>query len=88
MKKLLLLSTILLGLLAPAFAQTETNVDELLRLSKLFKEKWEADRQKVIEYSQQNDVPIRTDDSLGTREMQYITPSGKSHLILLLEFFV
>ncbi|NOX85319.1 MAG: S8 family serine peptidase [Chlorobi bacterium] len=77
MKKLLLLSAILLGFLIQAFAQTETNVEELMRLSKLFKEQWEANRQEVINYSQQNNVPIRTEDSIVTREMQYIDQFGK-----------
>ena len=76
MKKLLLLSAVLFGFLATSFAQTETNVEELMRMSKLFKEQWEANRQKVINYSQQNNVPIRTEDSVVTREMQYLDEFG------------
>ncbi len=76
MKKLLLLVTVLLWILGQAFAQTETNVEELIRLSKLFKEQWEANRQDVINYSQTNNVPIRTEDSIVTREMQFLNQFG------------
>lgn len=77
MKKLLLLSAILIGFLVQAFPQTETNVEELMRLSKLFKAQWETNRQEVINYSQQNNVPIRTEDSIITREMQFLDQFGK-----------
>ena len=76
MKKLFLLSVMFIGFLTSALAQTETNVEELMRLSKLFKEQWEANRQEVINYSQTNNVPIRTEDSVVTREMQYINEFG------------
>jgi len=76
MKKLLLLTAVLFLFLSQAFPQTETNVAELMRLSKLFKEQWEANRQQVINYSQTNNVPIRTEDSVVTREMQYLNEFG------------
>ncbi|HDO27392.1 MAG TPA: PKD domain-containing protein [Bacteroidetes bacterium] len=77
MKKLLLLSAILLGFLVQAFPQTETNVEELLKLSKLFKEQWESNRQEVINFSQQYNIPIRTENDTVTREMQYINQFGQ-----------
>jgi len=77
MIKLLLLSTVLLLFQTSVFSQTTTNVEELMRLSKRFKEQWETNRLKVINYSQQNNVPIRTEDSIVTREMQYIDQFGQ-----------
>jgi len=76
MKKLLLLTTVLFLFLSQAFPQTETNVAELMRLSKLFKEQWNANRQQVIDFSQQNNIPIRTEDSVVTREMQFLNQFG------------
>ena len=59
------------------FSQTETNVEELLRLAQQHKEKWDADRIEVLNYSQLTGVPVRIEDAASTMEMQYIDQFGK-----------
>ncbi len=77
MKKLLLVLSILCVFVAQIFAQTETNVEELLKLAKEHQERWEANRLEVLNYSQQNDVPVRVKSKLDLIEMQYIDQFGR-----------
>ncbi len=77
MKKLLFITICLAFIInQQSFSQTETNVEELLRLSEKFRQKWEADRQEVINYSQLHNIRIRIEDSTKLMEMQYIDESG------------
>jgi len=77
MKKLLLILSVLFVFGEQIFAQTETNVEELLRLAKEHQDKWEANRLEVLEYADENNVPVRFKNHKVTIEMQYIDKFGK-----------
>lgn len=77
MRRLLITITSLLMLISQQnIAQTETNVAELLRLAKEHRAKWNADRIEVLNYSQENNIPVRIEDRTETLEMQYIDQFG------------
>ena len=77
MKKKLLIISIFLLVTPYVFTQTETNVEELLRLAQIHKEKWDANRIEVLNYSDLNNIPYRIQDSISTFEMQYLDTWGK-----------
>lgn len=77
MKKLLLFSICMVLIYSNnMFSQTETNVEELNNLAQKFKEKWEADRAEVINFSQLHNTPVRIENDSVTMEMQYLNKSG------------
>jgi len=78
MKKLFIFSFYLLGIFSLQLqAQTTTNVQELQNLAEKFKQKWEADRIEVQNFSVTNNVPVRIENDSITMEMQYINRFGK-----------
>jgi len=78
MKKLFTLSIFLIFIYSQSsFSQTQTNVDELMKLSQKFSEKWKADRAEVLSFSQLNNIPVRIENDSVTIEMQYINQFGK-----------